>query len=45
MMYGVYEKLTGVLVEGGFFSKYAAEVAAEAWAAETGKAYVVKKQK
>ena len=43
--YGVYEKATGLLVEGGFFSKYAAELAAETWAAETGKAYVVKVQK
>jgi hypothetical protein len=45
MTYAIYEKATGVLVEGGFFTKAAALDAAATWAAETGKAYVVKKQK
>ena len=44
--YGVYEKATGKLVEGGFFSKYAAEVAADSWNRNRyGTEYVVKPQK
>jgi hypothetical protein len=44
--YGVYEKDTGKLVEGGFFDKHAAEDAAEGWHLDTGgKEYVVKPQK
>ena len=42
--FGVFDKTTGELVEGGFFSRYAAEDAADTWQRETGRAYVVQAQ-
>ena len=42
-MFNVYNSITGELVEGGFFSRDAAEACAAEWTRETGHNHFVKK--